>query len=378
MEEPMITLDFISEIVTLGLLHALKGVGNRAFYRWLTRDYRALFPQLPERTRLFRLFRTPQDWTQTFLAAPTVLGVIDPYGIELIHPMREGRSPQQIGRKGLSNHRWIVGGKLCLLLNQYGLVVAWACATANTADNTFQWLIRQWEERMIILSDTGFHALTITHIDFLSVWPRASPRPAMSSHAGHATRSARRAYRPSDDSGDRRDGLSTTPLDLASASTPLALCQTWPPRRRIRPHSATRWPARPAPAARGPATPQSVRPRWCTSPLPFPNCPSFPAARPRCDSRSSASGDTPRLASDRCISARSPAPPAASRLAPASTTTSVGPRMPAPASAPTPPPTSTSAAMRGGISRDPDATSWSTPPSPPSPSVLGCRLTALR
>jgi len=23
---------------TLGLLHALKGVGNRAFYRWLTRD----------------------------------------------------------------------------------------------------------------------------------------------------------------------------------------------------------------------------------------------------------------------------------------------------------------------------------------------------
>ena len=44
--------------------------------------------------------------------------------------MREGRSPQQIGRKGLSNHRWIVGGKLCLLLNQYGLVVAWACDTA--------------------------------------------------------------------------------------------------------------------------------------------------------------------------------------------------------------------------------------------------------
>src|SRR2546422_5215410 len=72
--------------------------------------------------------------------------------------MREGRSPQQIGRKGLSNHRWIVGGKLCLLLNQWGLVVAWACATANVADNTFQWLIRPFEERMIILSDTAFHA----------------------------------------------------------------------------------------------------------------------------------------------------------------------------------------------------------------------------
>jgi hypothetical protein len=174
-EEPMITLDFItalfyevdeqmrtipkhpeahlwpSEVVTLGLLHALKGVGNRAFYRWLTRDYHALFPCLPERTRLFRLFTTHQDWAQAFLAAPTVLGVSDTYGIELIHPMREGRSPQQIGRKGLSNHRWIVGGKLCLLLHQWGLVVGWACATTNVADNTFQWLIRQFEERMIVL-----------------------------------------------------------------------------------------------------------------------------------------------------------------------------------------------------------------------------------
>src|SRR5437870_10076846 len=70
-----------SEVVTLGLLHALKGVGNRAFSRWLTRHYRPLFPRLPERTRLFRLLTTPQDGTQAFLAAPTGLGVIDTYGI---------------------------------------------------------------------------------------------------------------------------------------------------------------------------------------------------------------------------------------------------------------------------------------------------------
>src|SRR5256886_13231468 len=130
-EEPMITLDFItalfyeideqmgaiptypeahlwpSEVVTLGLLHALTGVGNRPFYRWLTRDYRALFPQLPERTRLFRLLTPHQDWTRAFLAAPTVLGVIDTDGIELIHPMPEGRSPQQIGSTAASNHPWI-------------------------------------------------------------------------------------------------------------------------------------------------------------------------------------------------------------------------------------------------------------------------------
>ena len=50
-----------SGVVTLGLLRALKSGSNRAFYRWLTRDYHALFPRLPERTRLFRLFQTRQD-----------------------------------------------------------------------------------------------------------------------------------------------------------------------------------------------------------------------------------------------------------------------------------------------------------------------------
>ena len=94
-----------SEIVTLGMLHALKGVSNRAFYRWLTRDYGGLFPPLPERTRLFRLFKTHRAWTFRFLARPTLLGIVDSFGIELIHPVREGRSPRQIGRKGLSNHR---------------------------------------------------------------------------------------------------------------------------------------------------------------------------------------------------------------------------------------------------------------------------------
>jgi hypothetical protein len=149
---------WLSEVVTLGLLHALTGVGNRPFSRWLTCDYRALFPHLPERTRLVRLFQTHHDWTQVFLAAPTVLGVIDTYGTELIHPMREGRSPQQIGRKGVSNHRWVVGGTRCLLLNQWGLIVGWACATAQVAENTLPWLIRQVDGRMIVLSDTGFHA----------------------------------------------------------------------------------------------------------------------------------------------------------------------------------------------------------------------------
>src|SRR5438105_14306113 len=98
-----------SEVVTLALLHASKGGGSRAFYRWLTRDYLSLFRQVPERTRLARLFKTHTAWTAQFLAAPTVLGVADTYGIELIHPMREGRSPAQVGKKGQRNQRASAG-----------------------------------------------------------------------------------------------------------------------------------------------------------------------------------------------------------------------------------------------------------------------------
>lgn len=55
----------------------------------------------------------------------------DGYGIELIHSRRERRSEKQIGKKGLSNKRWIVGGKLGLLLNNIGLVVGWDVSTAT-------------------------------------------------------------------------------------------------------------------------------------------------------------------------------------------------------------------------------------------------------
>jgi hypothetical protein len=148
---------FPSEVVTVALLFALKGVGNRAFYRWLKRDYGSLFPRLPHRTRLFRLFNSHRKWVKRFLAAPSLLGVIDSYGIELIHPRREGRSPQQIGRKGSSNRRWIVGGKLCLLLNHLGLVIDWDCDTANVYDGSaFQHLVDGVAEEMVVFADVHF------------------------------------------------------------------------------------------------------------------------------------------------------------------------------------------------------------------------------
>lgn len=147
-----------SEAVTIGLLYTIKGVGTRAFYRWLSNNYRPLFPKLPHRTRLFRLLRSRQAWTDLFLASPSMLGVIDSYGIELIHPVREGRSPRQMGKKGKSNYRWIVGGKLCFVLNHLGRVCAWDCATANVSDTRFQHLIQRFEDQMVVLADRAFHA----------------------------------------------------------------------------------------------------------------------------------------------------------------------------------------------------------------------------
>lgn len=92
-----------------------------------------------------------------FLAEPSLLDVIDSYGIELLHPRREGRSEQQIGKKGKSNCRWIVGGKLCFVLNHLGLIVAWECDTANVYDGSaFQQLVDQFQEEMVVFSDTGF------------------------------------------------------------------------------------------------------------------------------------------------------------------------------------------------------------------------------
>ena len=138
-----------SAVVTLALLYAIKGGGTRAFSRWLTRDSMALFPQVPERTRLARLCTTHTAW-----------GIADSDGIALMHPMREGRSPAPRGTTGQSNQRWLVGGKRCFLLHQWGLIGAWACATANISDPYLHSLLAQVADQMSVLTATGFHAKT--------------------------------------------------------------------------------------------------------------------------------------------------------------------------------------------------------------------------
>ena len=146
-----------SELVTIRVLFALKGGYFRAFYGWLKRDYEAHFAGLPHRTRLQQLLATHQDWCEFFLADPTFFTVIDSFGIELIHPIREGRSPRQIGKKGKSNWRWIVDMKLCWLINDCGAIVDWDWDTANIHDQTFFPLVEAVNGLTIVLANTGFN-----------------------------------------------------------------------------------------------------------------------------------------------------------------------------------------------------------------------------
>ncbi|GJQ53430.1 MAG: hypothetical protein HKUEN02_22770 [Anaerolineaceae bacterium] len=145
-----------SELVTIGLLFALKGGSFRAFYRWLKRDFESLLGSLPERSRLLRGLHTHVNWCEQFLATPTFFTVIDTYGIELLHPVREGRSQTPLGKKGKSNRRWIVGVKLCWLVNDKGQVVAWDWNTANTHDQQFRSVAHQFDQQTITLCDFGF------------------------------------------------------------------------------------------------------------------------------------------------------------------------------------------------------------------------------
>ena len=188
-----------SEVVTIAILFALKGVGNRAFYRWLERDYRTLFPHLPSRTRLFRLFNTHRHWTKRFMAGSSLLGLIDTFGIELLHPRREGRSERQIGKKGLSNQRWIVGGKLCFVLNHLDLIVDWEVDTANVYDGSaFQEIAERNAARMVLFSDEGFvkqdwHPAVILNMEAI-IQPKSwlSARPSFDTRVARYSSSAGR------------------------------------------------------------------------------------------------------------------------------------------------------------------------------------------
>ena len=70
------------------------------------------------------------------MADRMLMGLIDIYGVGLIHPRREERNEEQIVKKGLSNKRWIVGSKLWFVLNHVGLIIDWDVVTANVYEGS--------------------------------------------------------------------------------------------------------------------------------------------------------------------------------------------------------------------------------------------------
>ncbi len=145
-----------SEVVTIGILFALKGGRFRAFCRWLGRDYDRLFGGLPDRTNLQKQLLKYQLLCDRLLATPSLLSVVDSYPIELLFPIRAGRSKKQIGCKSRDKGRWSIGIKVCWVLNTFGRVAGWSRTTMNRPDQVFHPTLEQFATEAIVLADLGF------------------------------------------------------------------------------------------------------------------------------------------------------------------------------------------------------------------------------
>lgn len=145
---------YLSEIVLCGILFVLHGKSFRQFHNWLVKLN--LFKNLPERSRLLRLTTHYEYLCSELLGDKTFYGILDSFGIEIIHPIREGRSEESkaVSRKGKSNHRWIVGRKVAVTINQRFEVVKASDTTDNECDHVFN--DEHKDTADINLTDKGF------------------------------------------------------------------------------------------------------------------------------------------------------------------------------------------------------------------------------
>lgn len=145
---------YLSEIILCGILFALKGGSFRQFHPWL---FKRFLMNLPERSRLTRLLIKNRKICNQFLASETFFNIIDSFGVEVIHPVREGRSTQSkaVSKKGKSNKRWIVGRKINIAINGELEITDYQDNTDNVCDNTFD---EAYEEKQthIFLTDKGY------------------------------------------------------------------------------------------------------------------------------------------------------------------------------------------------------------------------------
>ncbi len=112
---------------------------------------------LPERSRLCRLLIKYHKLCNQFLATETFFNVLDSFGVEIIHPVREGRSNQSqvVSKKGKSNKRWIIGRKINVAINGELEIIDYQDATANVCDNTFDTYYAE-KTTAIYLTDNGY------------------------------------------------------------------------------------------------------------------------------------------------------------------------------------------------------------------------------
>lgn len=145
---------YLSEIILCGILFALKGGSFRRFHPWLLK--RKLL-NLPERSRLTRLLIKKRKLCNAFLSSETFFNIIDSFGVEVIHPVREGRSEQsqRVSKKGKSNKRWIVGRKINVSINGELEITDYQDETANVCDNSFD-VFYEDKEDAIFLTDKGY------------------------------------------------------------------------------------------------------------------------------------------------------------------------------------------------------------------------------
>ncbi len=147
-----------SEVVTIGILFARNGGFVRACSRWRNRDDGDWFGDgaSPERTRFQRLRTTHHDWHDARLADPTFFTVIDRSPIELLVPIRHGRSPRDLGNNGRDKGRWRVGITVCGLVNDGGRVVAWDWDTMHVSDTHVNRIVKPCVRATMVLADDGF------------------------------------------------------------------------------------------------------------------------------------------------------------------------------------------------------------------------------
>jgi hypothetical protein len=147
-----------SEVVTIGMLFALKGGSFRSFDRWLKRDFASLFAGLPERSRLHRLLLQHRGWTKHFLASAREWLVLDSYAIELSHPVRYRHTARQLGYKLRDKGgRWLIGVRSGWLVNAAGQIVNWGWQPSMwRGDQAFFVLLEVAPASMPVLTDSGF------------------------------------------------------------------------------------------------------------------------------------------------------------------------------------------------------------------------------